>query len=186
MKNPNQGGSRSTPVHFYIDNAPYFITAATYRHQRLLDDTLKDHLRDLLHTVYAEYGWRLEHWVILDNHYHLLAHSRRGMDLQRITAKVHHQSARRINDSYPPNERAHKQVWANYWDYCPRNQQEYNLCLCYLLYNPLSHGYVGRLGEWRWSSFTSLLGAQGDEWLRGLFQQHSEFRGLTFAEEPSE
>ena len=48
MRQSNQGGSSSSPTHFYVDNAAYFITAATYRHQRLLDDELKDQLRDLL------------------------------------------------------------------------------------------------------------------------------------------
>ncbi|MGD8588522.1 MAG: transposase [Chromatiales bacterium] len=178
MKNPNRGGSSSTPTHFYVDDAAYFITAATYRHQRLLDDTLKDRLQDLLHQVYAEFAWQLQHWVILDDHYHLLANSRCGRDLPRIIGKVHSLSARLINQRQPPESREHSQVWCNYWDYCPRDEREYNLRLCYLLYNPIKHGYVERLGDWRWSSFAALLAAEGEQALRGVFREHREFHEL--------
>ena len=178
MKHPNQGGSSSTPTHFYIDNAAYFITASTYRHQRLLDNDLKDALRDLLFRVYEEYGWRLEHWVILDDHYHLLANSARGRDLPRIIAKVHNLSAQLINRRFPPEGRQYQRVWANYWDYCPRDEREYNVRLCYLLYNPIRHGYVARLGDWRWSSFAKLLAAQNEEALRGMFREYREFHEL--------
>ena len=183
MRQSNQGGSSSSPTHFYIDNAAYFITASTYRHQRLLEDELKDRLRDLLHQVYAEFGWQLQHWVILDDHYHLLANSARGRDLPRIIAKVHNLSAQLINRRFPPEGRQYTRVWANYWDYCPRDEREYNVRLCYLLYNPVRHGYVERVGDWRWSSFSALLAAQTEQALRGMFQEHREYRGLVLEED---
>ncbi len=183
MRYLNQGGSDSTPTHFYVDSSAYFISAATYQHQRLLDDAVKERLRDLLFEVYAEFGWRVEHWVILDDHYHLLANSCRGSDLPTIMRKVHGVSAQLINARLPPGARGQAQVWCNYWDYCPRDEREYNTRLCYLLHNPIKHGYVERLGDWPWSSFHSLLAEQGEQRLQGVFREHREFRGLVLEEE---
>jgi putative transposase len=182
--NPSyQGGSVSSPVHYYLDDTPYFITAATYQHQRLLNDELKNQLQGLLHQVYAEYRWQLHAWVILDDHYHLLATSRVGRDVTKIIGKTHNQMAQAINAIYPPSQREQEQVWWNYWDYCPRGEKDYNIRLCYLLNNPYKHGYVERLQEWPWSSFHQLFEEQGEGVLRGLFREHRAYRDLRLAED---
>ena len=178
-----QGGGTSIPVHYYLDHSPYFITAATYHHQRLLTDPIKPELHRTLHRVFAEYGWRIDHWVILDDHYHLLARSHTGRDRPRIINKVHNQTAQRINRSLPADRRAHQRVWYNYWDYCPRNERDYRVRLCYLLNNPYKHGYVEDLHDWPWSSFRSLFGERGDEETRRLFRDHPEYRSLRLPED---
>ncbi len=184
MEESARGCSRSTPVHYYIDHSPYFITAATYHHQSLLDDDIKDRLIGLMHETFTEYGWQLEHWVVLDDHYHLLASSRRGRVLPRIVGKLHNLSAQWINHRHPPATRRHAKVWCNYWDYCPRNERDYNIRLCYLLNNPLKHGYVENLTDWRWSSFQRLLAKCGDDALRDIFRRHREYRELSLPEDP--
>ena len=167
-----------TPSHSHLDSAAYFITAATYRHQRLLGPESKVHLRELLQRVFADYGWRLEHWVILDNHYHLLATSHAGRDLPRIINKVHNLSAQEIN-----RQRAHERVWCNYWDYCPRHERDYQVRLCYLLNNPCKHGYVQNLHDWPWSSFATLYGEREEDGMRRLFREYREYRDLELPED---
>ena len=184
MDRTTKGGSRSSPIHYYIDHVAYFITAATYYHQPLLDDILKGRLQQLIHDTFEEYGWQLDHWVIRDDHYHLLALSHRGHDLPRIIGKIHNLSAQWINHSHPAETRAHKQVWYNYWDYCLRDEREYLIRLCYLLNNPLKHDYVERLGDWEWSSFHRLIVEQGEEALRETFQRHGEYCELSLREDP--
>lgn len=144
---------------------------------------MKGLLRDLLREVFTEYGWRLEHWVILDNHYHLLATSRTGRDLPKIITKIHNKSAQAVNRHFPPNERADPRVWYNYWDHCPRNEKDYNVRLCYLLNNPFKHGYVGDLKDWPWSSFGDLFGRKEDQGMRQLFRENREYRELVLAED---
>ncbi|MGB0723570.1 MAG: hypothetical protein ACPGU7_14365, partial [Gammaproteobacteria bacterium] len=76
-----------------------------------------------------------------------------------------------------------RQVWHNYWDYCPRDEREYRVRLCYLLNNPVKHGYVSDLHDWPWSSFHRLIGEGGEEGLRRIFMDHPEYRGLRLAED---
>ena len=170
-------------MHYYLDDTPYFITAATYKHQKLLDAEIKGLLRDLLQSVFAEYGWRLDHWVILDDHYHLLGSSRRGRDLPRIIGKVHNQSAQQVNLRHPPSRRLHAEVWCNYWDYCPRDERDYRVRLCYLLDNPVKHGYVRNLHLWPWSSFGTLFEREEDAGMRRMFREHRAYRDLRLPED---
>ncbi|MGB0723591.1 MAG: transposase, partial [Gammaproteobacteria bacterium] len=118
--NDSSGSVPHAPKHFYVDHAAYFITAATFQRQPILTDSVKACLRDALHNVFGTYQWSVEHWVILDDHYHLMARSHRGQDLNLIMRKVHHRVAREVNVAHPPARRGSRQVWHNYWDYCPR------------------------------------------------------------------
>ena len=83
-----------TPAHLFLDDTAYFITGAIYNRQHLLQiDALKHELKLCMRRVFTNYGWDLQHWVILDNHYHLLAKSRHGKDMPSIINELHGRSA---------------------------------------------------------------------------------------------
>ena len=167
------------PAHIYKDNSPYFITASVCNHRKLLDDKLKTQLEDILCCVYREFGWDLHHWVILDNHYHLLCQSKIGEDLIKIMNKTHNLSAQLVKAKWGLKQK----VWSNYWDYCPRNERDYNIRLCYLLNNPYKHGYVTHLKDWQWSSFRFITATTELDNLRAQFREFVEFRSLELEED---
>lgn len=170
----------NTPVHAFQDNAAYFITGAIYDKRPLLRDAaLKQTLLDQLRLRFQEYGWALEHWVILDNHYHLLGHSRKGVDLREIMRRAHSASAITIH----ADTACDLPVWWNYWDYCPRNERDYYIRLNYLLYNPVKHGYVSDLKEYPYSSFHTLLQDFGRDRLARQFHDYPKFRRLDEVED---
>ena len=164
------------PAHLFVDNAAYFISAATYQHQKHLDVACKDYHQKLLHQIFAQYQWQLAHWVILDNHYHLLCHSNKGVDLPKIMAKLHALSSQYIK----AQTNIEGVIWSNYWDYCPCNEREYNIRLRYLLDNPRKHGYVESLHDWKWSSFHQFFDKTGKKVLKDLFLEHREYRDACF------
>jgi putative transposase len=132
------------PAHLLLDNHPYFITGAIYGKRPLLrEDPLKQALLDEMRRSFDEYRWTLEHWVILDNHYHLIAHSQQGADLPGIMHKLHGRSVHFIRAA----TQCALPVWWNYWDYCPRDDRDYHIRLNYLLYNPIKHGYATDLKD---------------------------------------
>ena len=87
-----------------------------------------------IEACFQEKNWQLDHWVILDNHYHLLATSDKGDDMSKIFRKIHGLSAQFIQ----AQGRCDLPVWWNYWDYCPRDEKDYFVRLNYLLNNPIS------------------------------------------------
>jgi len=165
----------NTPTHLFLDDALYFITGAIYQKRHLLvEPELKQLLLSLIEKNFQAVGWQLKDWVILDNHYHLLAVSRKGQDLSRILKGIHGASASPIRQK----TRCDLPVWWNYWDYCPRDDNDYYTKLNYLFMNPIKHGYVTNLNDYPFSSFSSTLTQIGREAMSKQFHTYSDYQDL--------
>jgi putative transposase len=174
IKNP-----RHNPAHLFIDNATYFITGAIYRKRSLLlDPFLKKRLLELIHWYFERYQWKLCHWVILNNHYHLLGKSRKGKDMPLIFRGIHSLSGKIILSQ----TKCFKPVWWNYWDYCPRNEEDFFTRLNYLLYNPVKHGYTNNLNDYAFSSFHNLMMKVGREKLAWQFKEYPDYKTIVLPE----
>ncbi len=170
---------RNTPAHLFVDDTEYFITGAIYKKRHLLEESaIKNHLLELLQIYFEEYNWELHHWVILDNHYHILGKSQKGSDLTNIFKKCHSRSAIFIRQ----HTNCSKPVWWNYWDYCPRNEPDYMTRLNYLLLNPVKHGYVTDLHNYQFSSFGSLFVKMGREQLANQLSTYPKYKTLILRE----
>ncbi len=99
----------------------------------------------------SDKGWILEDWVILDNHYHLMADSgENGEMLKSIINSIHRYTATWLNkhDNYPG-----RKVWYNYWDTVITYERSYYTRLNYLWYNPVKHGYCQYAEDYIYCSF---------------------------------
>jgi putative transposase len=173
IRNPHR------PAHLLLDNTAYFITGSIYQKRPLIDNTLKPLLLNIIHEEFNAVAWILEHWVILDNHYHIMVTSNKGQDLPKIIGRFHYKSGKLIRKKYSTNS----PIWWNYWDYCPRNEKDYLTRLNYLFNNPIKHGYVQNLRDYPFSSFHSMLKKQGQELLRRQFKDHSDYKNLILDED---
>jgi putative transposase len=142
--------------------------------RRLLDGGLRAGLVECIKNAVERHDWTLDHWVVLENHYHLLVQSRLGADLPDVIRAIHGSSAvgirARTGCALP--------VWYNYWDYCPRHEGDWYRHLNYLLWNPIKHDYVRDLRDWPDSSFHALLATEGRERLVAQFRAYPDFREL--------
>lgn len=168
-----------SPTHLFVDDTAYCITGAIYQKRPLLKQSeLKELLLDKIRCYFKEYCWELHHWVILDNHYHILGRSRKGSDLTLIFKRLHGSTASYIHEA----TRCKKPVWWNYWDYCPRDEREYYIRMNYLLWNPVKHGYVENLKDYPFSSFHQLYEEIGREKLAEQFREYPEYRTYVLRE----
>jgi len=168
------------PTHIFMDNTPYFITAAIYQKRPLLQNQeLKEHLLNCIKCYFDKHQWALHHWVILDNHYHLLGQSRIGQDLPKIITQIHSVSGYHVKQVTQTQQR----IWWNYWDYCPRDEKDYLVRLNYLLVNPIKHGYTKNLNDYPFSSFHQSLDETGREQLMRQFKDHTEYKNLALPED---
>ncbi|RMG27010.1 MAG: hypothetical protein D6732_20585 [Methanobacteriota archaeon] len=168
-----------TPAHLFLDDTPYFITGAIkYKRPLLKHVELKRLLWKAMFEYFNEYRWELHHWVILDNHYHLLGMSYRGADLTRIMKGIHGSTAIPIQRATG----ASTPIWWNYWDYCPRNEEDYFVRLNYLLWNPVKHGYVERIEDYPFSSFHRLIDEKGNSCVAAQFDKYPEYKNTILRE----
>lgn len=145
---------KHSPPHFFKDNQVYMITASTYKKLPLLtDDSIKLFLLDLILNKFNKYHWRIDAYVILNNHYHLLVQAlSNAQSLPKIIREIHKFSAIEINRQ---RSRSVHKVWWNYWDTLITYEKSYYARLNYIHFNPVKHGYVEDPINYSFSSYKS-------------------------------
>ncbi len=134
------GAREFHPPHIYENNSCYFLTGSIVYGQRLLDtDAKRIILRDVLKEAIQQYGITLYAWVILANHYHLLLQTSERAPIYKFIKRLHGETAVQLNklDGTPG-----RQVWYQYWDRFPRNDEDFWGYFNYIHINPIKHHYV--------------------------------------------
>ena len=159
---------KHNPPHLFVKGAKYFITTATYKKKRFLKKSgVKERLLLSLQKEFYKHNWKIEDWVILDNHYHLMANAPQEAEtLPSIIKKVHRFAALWIKKNFdlesinnvngaptwsvkPKSEK----IFYNYWDTCITFEKSYFARLNYIWYNPVKHGYVKSPDQWEFGSY---------------------------------
>ena len=159
------------PPHRLWQCGVYFVTARTFESRPLLqDDSMKDWFQETLFTVADEFGWTLEAWAILSNHYHLVGHSPKGPDgtesLRSMIRKLHSLTTRELNrrDHQPGRTR----LWQNFRETCLTHQRSYLARLHYVHQNAVHHRLVAVGSDWKWCSAALFKKAVTPAWLRTI------------------
>ncbi len=108
----------------------------------------------------------LQAWVVLANHYHLLAYVPDFEVLGQLFRSVHGPTSRLWNQA---DESPGRKVWYRYTDRAIRSERHYYTTLNYIHYNPVKHGYADSPYEWETSSVGWYLEHHGRDWLRDLW-----------------
>lgn len=127
------------------------VTAGTY--QKLPHWNTPQRLDFLLEALFAratEFGWQLQAWAVLSNHYHFIAASPAdASSLRKFIAKLHMTTAKQLNEW---DGTLGRKVWYQYWDSQITFEQSYLARLNYVHQNPAHHGVMENAFEYRWCS----------------------------------
>ena len=139
------------PVHRLEGEGAYFVTCGTYRKQRLLSTPERLTLvHDALLSLAQHYGWELQAWAVLANHYHFVALSPGDpKSLRTMLSHLHTQTARELNlrDGTPG-----RRVWYQYRDTQLTYQASYLARVRYANENATHHGVVRVATRYPWCS----------------------------------
>ncbi|MFO7899195.1 MAG: transposase [Planctomycetota bacterium] len=139
------------PVHKIERAGIYMVTAGTYRKVPLIGS--KDKLtvvRNMLFETALDFGWELQAWAILANHYHFVAISpKRAASLRKFIRTLHSKTAIQLNRM---DGTAGRRVWFQYWDSRITFERSYLARLNYVHLNPLHHGVAERPKQYPWCS----------------------------------
>ena len=145
-----------SPPHLFVSGASYFITGGTYLKARLFDAPRR---RDLLLATICQqagvFGWMLEAWAVMSNHYHLVA--RAPEDAKTLTAMLRATNsitARAINAE---DQTPGRKVWFQFRDTCLTYEKSWLARLAYVHSNPVKHGMVNAAENYPWCSMGWLL-----------------------------
>jgi putative transposase len=158
------------PPHPFREHNIFLITAATYKHQRILNTkqrrtVFQEDLHDSLRQIECE----LIAWVILPDHYHFLAEMSDLNDLAVLLQLLPGRNARKWNQEDLLT--GQRKVWYRYTDHVMRNEVHLEKSFNYIHYNPVKHGYVNDPYAWQWSSLQVYLEQEGREWLQNCWRR---------------
>jgi len=132
----------------------YFVTAGTYLKTHFFRSSHRlDVLQRGLLKLGQEHGLPIEAWAVFSNHCHFIAHSPEDSDtaesLSKMLGVLHAKSAGWINrlDDSPG-----RTVWHNFRETRLTYQKSYLARLKYVHQNPVKHGLVPVVNQYRWCS----------------------------------
>ena len=149
------------PPHFDQGHDVFLISAACYRHQPVMASEERRHEWEeaVLEGTSGMPGARLDGWVVLPNHYHLLVIGDLDV-LGRWIGRLHNGKATQWNrEDGTPGRR----VWYRFSDRAIRSERHYYATLNYIHANPAKHGHVSDAGTWPTSSLRRYFEQVGRE-----------------------
>ena len=149
------------PPHFGDERQEYMITAACYEHRHVLAGVarLSEFAEAVVCGLEEGLGSCVHGWVVLPNHYHILA----DVDLhplRRWLGRLHNGKSTQWNreDGTPG-----RKVWHRFSDRRIRSERHHYASLNYIHANPVKHRYVDRPEDWAWSSLHAHLEQLGPD-----------------------
>jgi len=139
------------PAHRLSEKGTYMVTCGTYLKRHHLNEPARLNLvQELFFDLAERYGWQLQAWAFLSNHYHFVAHSPDDPETLRVfLSTLHTLTARDLNrmDKVPG-----RRVWYEFYDSRITYHRSYLARLKYVHYNPVHHGIVTNATDYSWCS----------------------------------
>jgi len=141
------------PPHLFVPNAKYFITGATlHKIHYLKSDEIKKEVLQTMFKSFEYYDWIIDDWVILNNHYHLMAKAPKdASSLSQVINNFHRFSGLWIKKHL--NLIGKDKIWHNYWDTCVNSKISYYARIHYLWFNPVKHKCINDPTLWKFGSY---------------------------------
>jgi len=139
------------PMHYLSERGAYIVTAGTYCKVEFLNSPSRlDLALNTLLSCAREFGWRLQAWAVMANHYHFIALSGpRSHNLRLMIGKIHMTTAKTLNIL---DQAQRRKVWHQYWESRITFKKSYFARLNYVNQNPVRHGVVDKAETYRWCS----------------------------------
>ena len=157
MNDPSGSEKRNwphAPPHRLAESGIYFVTSRTLDRVACFEsDDRKDFVQDTLFTLAKRYGWPLEAWAVLSNHYHLVAHSPADQsDASSLRIWLRHLHADISREMNRRDGAQGRKLWHNYRETHLTYERSYFSRLAYTHFNPVHHGLVTDAAEYPWCS----------------------------------
>ena len=158
------------PPHFEEGVNTYILTAACFEHQEILTTAsrLDEFTEALVRGIEHEVNGNLYAWVVLPNHYHLLAEVDLA-DFRVWIGRLHNGKSTQWNreDGCPG-----RKVWYRFSDRKIRSDRHFYASVNYIHYNPAKHGYVNKATDWPWCSVHEYLDRVGRDTLAEWWRKY--------------
>ncbi len=148
----------------FLDGYSYYLTLVTYRREPMLIDNIAL-LRDSFRRSKQRYEYNIDAIVILPDHIHMIITPKIASDYSKIIRHIKRSFVYGLDKEskeiaknslgHKKYRRGHAGVWQErFYEHTIRNEKDYLEILNYIKYNPVKHGYIEDIKDWKYSSFT--------------------------------
>lgn len=151
------------PPHFSGQQTDqYLLTGTCYEHSPILGATAArlDAFVPLLHQAYTDEQATMHAWVLLPNHYHVLATIADLPSLLGRLGRLHGRTSFIWNDEDGMRGR---KCWHRVSDRAMRGEAHFWATVNYIHHNSVKHGHALKWTDWPWSSAHDFLRETGRE-----------------------
>ena len=150
----------------------------------LTDDSMKDWFQETFFQLAEDFGWKLEAWAILSNHYHFIANIPPGPDggnsVRKLVTKLHSFTTKELNLREGMSGRT--RLWHNFREMRILHPRSYLARLHYVHQNAVHHKLVNVGSDWKWCSAAAFRKEVTPAWLKTI----ASFRHDQIAEKDGE
>jgi len=147
---------------FYLQNHSYYLTIVTQNRQPILIDNI-ELLRDSFRRSKRKYDYKIDAIVILPDHIHTIITPKYSKDYSKIIAHIKRsftygldretKDKSKFNLTESSYNRNLSGVWQKrFYEHTIRDEKDYNTILNYIYTNPIKHGLVKNIDDWKYSS----------------------------------
>ena len=159
-----------SPPHFeYEGTRTFLLTAACFEHNPIIGATperMSKFSDQLIETIGME---SVQAWVVLPNHYHVLATTDDLKSLASCLGQFHGRTSRMWNLE---DKLIGRKVWHRLSDRRIRSERHLYATINYIHHNPVKHGYVEKWTDWPYSSAASYLESVGTEQATTIWRKY--------------
>jgi len=144
----------------FLDGYCYYITIVTHQRNPILIENI-GLLRESFRYAKRKFSFRIEAIVILPDHIHMIIHVDTAKEYPKIISSMKryfskHCDPKYYADMFQSHHRekyGYKPVWQKrFYEHTIRDEKDYNTILQYIYNNPIKHGYVEKINDWKYCS----------------------------------
>lgn len=166
--------------------ATYFFTVVAFRRRKILcNESVRNALRDGIRNAQITRPFDIDAWALLPDHLHCIwtlppDDEDFGVRWAMIKRFVTKRCAAYLHEEnlMTPSKHRRKEstLWQRrFWEHQIRNEQDFAAHVDYIHYNPVKHGYVGKVADWSYSTFHRYVreGIYPADWGSGFIEKPS-------------
>lgn len=137
----------------------YYLTIVTHQRKAILVENT-ELLRESFRESRRYYKYKIDAIVVLPDHIHMIITPEKSTEYPKIVHAIKYNFSKRfsleegIEQSSSRYRRKIKPVWQKrYYEHTIRDEKDWLKTLTYMQHNPIKHGLVEDIKDWKYSSF---------------------------------
>ena len=145
----------------FLDGYSYYITVVTHQRNPILIDNI-ELLRESFRVSRRKYRYEIEAIVILPEHFHTIITPQNAKDYPHIIRTIKQYFSKHcevkyyehLEQSKSRHKEGYKPIWQKkYYEHTIRDKKDFDEKISYIYNNPIKHGYVEEIKDWKYSSY---------------------------------